>query len=183
MPRREINSDAQSMRGYLSMLDREYPDEIVRIKQPVDMHFSTTSVVFELERAGKSPVVVFEQVGNAGMPIVTNIAASRKLLAACLGVPTTDLATAFRERCQKYISVRSGEGSSLGRNCAGGRRRRPDEAADPAAVLGRCGALYHCRTDHGTQPNNRRGYDRISSPDAERQKPAWRLAALTPAPL
>src|SRR5215207_2626726 len=103
MPRREINSDAQSMRGYLSMLDREYPDEIVRIKQPVDMHFSTTSVVFELERAGKSPVVVFEQVGNAGMPIVTNIAASRKLLAACLGVPPPDLATAFRERCQRYI--------------------------------------------------------------------------------
>jgi UbiD family decarboxylase len=103
MPAREINSDAQSLRGFLSMLDREHPDEIVRIKQPVDMHFTTTSVVFELERAGKSPVVIFEQVGNAGMPIVTNIAANRKLLAACLGVPTVDLATAFRERCQNYI--------------------------------------------------------------------------------
>jgi 2,5-furandicarboxylate decarboxylase 1 len=103
MPRREINSDAQSLRGFLSMLDREYPDEIVRIKQPVDMHFATTSVVLELERAGKSPVVIFEQVGNAGMPIVTNVAANRKLLAACLGVPPPDLATAFRERCQRYI--------------------------------------------------------------------------------
>lgn len=103
MPSREMNSDAQSLRGFLGMLDREHPDEVVRIKQPVDMHFTTTSVVFELERAGKSPVVIFEQVGNAGMPIVTNIAGNRKLLAACLGVPTADLATAFRERCQKYI--------------------------------------------------------------------------------
>lgn len=87
MPSREINSDAQSLRGFLSMLDREYPDEIVRIKQPVDMHFTTTSVVFEIERAGKSPVVIFEQVGNGGMPMVTNIAGNRQLLAACLGVP------------------------------------------------------------------------------------------------
>jgi UbiD family decarboxylase len=98
-----LNNDNQSLRGFLGMLDREYPDEIVRIKQPVDLHFATTSVVFELERAGKSPVVVFEQVGNAGMPIVANVAGNRKLLAACLGVSTPDLPSTFRERCQKYI--------------------------------------------------------------------------------
>src|SRR3954471_8427220 len=103
MPNPGLNSDNQSLRGFLSMLDRDYPDELVRIKQPVDRHFTTTSVVFELERAGKSPVVVFEKVGNAGMPIVTNIAGNRKLLAACLGVSVPDLPTAFRERCQKYL--------------------------------------------------------------------------------
>ena len=37
------------------------------------------------------------------MPLVTNVAGSRKLLAACLGVKVADLPTAFRERCQKYI--------------------------------------------------------------------------------
>jgi UbiD family decarboxylase len=37
------------------------------------------------------------------MPVVTNIAGNRKLLAACLGVQPAELPTAFRERCQKYI--------------------------------------------------------------------------------
>jgi UbiD family decarboxylase len=38
------------------------------------------------------------------MPVVTNIAGNRKLLAACLGVKPAELPTAFRERCQKYIA-------------------------------------------------------------------------------
>ena len=37
------------------------------------------------------------------MPVVTNVAGNRKLLAACLGVEAAELPTAFRERCQKYI--------------------------------------------------------------------------------
>jgi len=59
--------------------------------------------VFELERAGRSPVVVYENVEGSKMPIVTNIAGNRRLLAACLGVDTAELPTAFRERCQRYI--------------------------------------------------------------------------------
>src|SRR6185437_12023452 len=65
--------------------------------------FDMTAVVFELERAGKNPVVVFDKVDGYNIPIVTNVAANRKLLAACLGVEPRDLPTAFRERCQKYI--------------------------------------------------------------------------------
>jgi UbiD family decarboxylase len=37
------------------------------------------------------------------MPVVTNVAGNRRLLAACLGVKPAELPTAFRERCQKYI--------------------------------------------------------------------------------
>jgi len=37
------------------------------------------------------------------MPVVMNVAANRQLLAACLGVEASNLPTAFRERCQKYI--------------------------------------------------------------------------------
>jgi 2,5-furandicarboxylate decarboxylase 1 len=103
MPGRTTNIDTQSLRGFLAMVEADYPDEIVRIREPVDIRFATTSIVFELERAGKSPVVVFEKVGNSGMPVVTNVAGNRKLLAACLGVAPNELPTAFRERVQKYI--------------------------------------------------------------------------------
>ncbi len=98
-----IDNDKQSLRGFLRLVETEYPDELVRIRAPIELKFDATALVFELERAGKSPVVVFENVGGHGMPLVTNIAANRRLLAACLGVEPKILPTAFRERCQKYI--------------------------------------------------------------------------------
>ncbi len=95
--------DRQSLRGFLRMVETDYPEAIVRIREPVDLSFETTSIVFELDRAGKSPVVVFENVAGHAMPIVTNVAGNRKLLAACLGVPADDLPSAFRQRCQSYL--------------------------------------------------------------------------------
>jgi UbiD family decarboxylase len=95
--------DAQSLRAFLSMVERDYPEEFLRISVPVRRELDVTSLVFELERAGKSPVVVYDNVEGSKMPIVTNIAGNRRLLAACLGVDATELPTAFRERCQRYI--------------------------------------------------------------------------------
>jgi UbiD family decarboxylase len=97
------NVDKQSLRSFLRMVETDYPEELLRIPQPVDTRFDMTAIVFELERAGKSPVVIFENPTAHGMPVVTNVAGNRKLLAACLGVEPANLPTAFRERCQTYI--------------------------------------------------------------------------------
>ena len=96
-------NENQSLRGFLAMVARDYPEELLRIRVPVRTHLDMTSLVFELEHAGRSPVVVYENVEGHTMPVVTNIAGSRKLLAACLGVAQADLPSAFRERVQKYI--------------------------------------------------------------------------------
>ncbi len=96
-------NESQSLRGFLAMVERDHPGEIVLITAPVRTHLDMTSLVFELEHAGRSPVVIYENVEGHTMKVVTNIAGSRKLLAACLGVPVADLPNAFRERVQKYI--------------------------------------------------------------------------------
>lgn len=96
-------NDPQSLRGFLGMVARDHPAELLRIEQPVSLHLDATAVVFELERAGKSPVVIFDNAEGHAMPVVTNIAANRGLLAACLGVEPGGLPAAFRERCQKPI--------------------------------------------------------------------------------
>ena len=101
--RENVDLDSQSLRGFLRLVETQYPDELLRIRQPIDLRFDSTALVFELEQAGKSPVVVFENVSGSGMQLVTNVAGNRKLLAACLGVDPGNLPTAFRERCQKYI--------------------------------------------------------------------------------
>ena len=85
------------------MVEADFPDEILRIGGEVDPRLEMTSVAFELERAGKNPVIIFENPKGFKIPVVMNVAANRRLLAACLGVEPNDLPTAFRERCQKYI--------------------------------------------------------------------------------
>jgi len=97
------NINNQSLRGFLRMVETEFPDDFVRVRQEIDPKFESTAMLFELDRAGRSPVVVFESIKGKTMPLVTNVAGSRKLLAACLGVKVAELPTAFRERCQKYI--------------------------------------------------------------------------------
>src|ERR1700736_1723825 len=102
MPSATPNFDSQSLRGFLYMVETEHPDEFLRIREPVDTRFDMTATVYELERAGKSPVIIFENplahgsFGANGMPVVTNVAGNRKLLAACLGVDVPNLPTAFR---------------------------------------------------------------------------------------
>ncbi len=95
----------QSLRGFLKMVEQEYPEDFVRISDPVRRELDITSTVFEFERSGKSPVVMFENVEGFDLPVVTNVAGNRRLLAATLGVTPDDLPLAYRERCQNYTAV------------------------------------------------------------------------------
>jgi UbiD family decarboxylase len=96
-------SDNQSLRGFLDTTAKTFPEEIIKITEPVSRQLEMTSVIFELDRLGKSPIVIFENVQGSKMPVVTNIAANRKLLAHCLKSDPKNLPTTFRERCQNYI--------------------------------------------------------------------------------
>ena len=97
--------DTQSMRAFLAMVERRYPDELVRISESVRRELDITATVFELERAGRSPVVIFENVDGFDMPVVTNLAGNRRLIAAAMGVEPSALAATFRARCQNYQPV------------------------------------------------------------------------------
>jgi 2,5-furandicarboxylate decarboxylase 1 len=44
--------DNQSLRGFLEMVETRYPDELLRVRAEVDTQFETTSMLFELDRAG-----------------------------------------------------------------------------------------------------------------------------------
>jgi 2,5-furandicarboxylate decarboxylase 1 len=97
--------DSQSLRGFLQRLEKELPDELLRITEPVSPRLEITSLIYELERLGKSPVVVLESVTGHAMPVVTNVAGNRRVLAHALGVAPIDLPTAFRDRCTRYTPV------------------------------------------------------------------------------
>jgi len=95
----------QGLRGYLEFVKANHPNQLLCIAEPVKSKYEMTAIVFELERAGRSPVIVFENVIGYDMPVVTNVAGNRMLLASLLEVDERDLPTAFRERCQNYLPV------------------------------------------------------------------------------
>ena len=97
------DADNQSLRGFVESTERTDPANVLRIKQPVSQQLEMTATVFELDRLNKSPVVIFEKVAGFDMPVVTNVAGNRELLARCLDSTVANLPTVFRERCQKYI--------------------------------------------------------------------------------
>jgi 2,5-furandicarboxylate decarboxylase 1 len=102
---RRVDLIDQSMRGFLEMVGRDFPDEIVRITEPVRREFDITSAVFELERMGRSPVMIFESVEGFDIPVVTNLAGNRLLLAAALGCAPDEMPNTWRERSQNPIPV------------------------------------------------------------------------------
>ncbi len=88
----------QSLRGFLSMVEKTMPEELVRVRQPVRRELDITATVFEFERHGKSPVVFFEKVEGFDMPVVTNTTGNRKVLAAAMEVSPAELPTAYKDR-------------------------------------------------------------------------------------
>jgi UbiD family decarboxylase len=104
--------DAQGLRGFLAQVEARYPDQLLRIAAPVSTRLDITSTVLELERYGRSPVVMFENVEGYDMPVVTNVAGNRTLLALALGADPADLPAVFRERCQKYIPAELVDGAA-----------------------------------------------------------------------
>jgi 2,5-furandicarboxylate decarboxylase 1 len=93
----------QSLRGFVEQTEKIDPANVLRIREPVSQQFEMTATVFELDRLNKSPVVIFEKVAGFDMPVVTNVAGNRDLLARCLDTTVANLPTVFRERCQRYI--------------------------------------------------------------------------------
>jgi UbiD family decarboxylase len=98
-----LATDNQSLRGFIEQTEKIDPANVLRIREPVSQQLEMTATVFELDRLNKSPVVIFEKVAGFDMPVVTNVAGNRELLARCLDSTVANLPTAFRERCQKYI--------------------------------------------------------------------------------
>jgi len=73
---------AQDLRGYLDLVKRKRPDELVIVSREVDPAYEITALVVKLEReARRRPVLIFENVRGTRFPVLTNLHASRGRLA------------------------------------------------------------------------------------------------------
>ncbi len=71
-----------SLRTFLDSL----PDnEILRIKEPLNLDYTPTAMVLELEKHQKFPLVYMEQAQGFDMPVVANLFADRNRIARMVG--------------------------------------------------------------------------------------------------
>ncbi len=78
--------NAPDLRSFLQLLERDYPDHVIRITHEVDPHFGVSGILHRLEQDGRFPVVVFENVKGSAIPLVANMHADFERLRLALGM-------------------------------------------------------------------------------------------------
>jgi UbiD family decarboxylase len=85
-----------SLRSFIDRLEREHPEQVVHVTEPVDpARFEVTAVLKHLELRRKYPLVVFDRPLDlrgrpSPMPIATNLYATRERCAMALGLRPED---------------------------------------------------------------------------------------------
>jgi UbiD family decarboxylase len=63
----------QSLRSFLEKLEAARPDQLVRVKEPVDSEYEVTARVDEASRRLQNPALLFERVKGYSMPLLINL--------------------------------------------------------------------------------------------------------------
>ncbi len=98
---------AQSLAGYLDLLKRQRPDDLVIVSKEIDPAYELTALVVKLEREAKRrPALLFERVRGSRFPVLTNLHASRARLALALGVAPDELLQTYRRAQEQPVPPR-----------------------------------------------------------------------------
>ncbi len=94
---------AQDLRGFMAKVEQQNPQNVVHVRDEIDPKYEISTLIMELEKARRYPLIIFERVGNQQIPVVVNVLAPRERLALALGVNTPDLAAEFSQRINRRI--------------------------------------------------------------------------------
>lgn len=92
----------QDLRSFVEQYEAAYPGNFVRVSEPVCLEYDIQAVVSELERQRRFPILLFENVQNSDIPIITNVYANRRNFAYALGTDIKDLPTVYSRRLQEF---------------------------------------------------------------------------------
>ena len=78
------------LRGFIEYLDKEHPEEIVRITKEVDPKYGVSGILHRLEKEGHFKAVIFENVMGSVYPLVANMHGSFTRLRYAIGMEEGD---------------------------------------------------------------------------------------------
>ena len=93
----------QDLRSFIRDFEAEYPQDIVRVAEQVDLEYQMMALVLEYEKRNRYPILMFENVRGHQMPVVTNVMAGRRTLAKALGVAESRLSEEYARRLENYV--------------------------------------------------------------------------------
>src|SRR3989339_603622 len=87
----------KNLRTFLHDLEQQAPGEFLRVTEVVSARLGIPAYLYDMEKSGRFPAVLFEKVVDAQnrtyrFPVISNIFAGRKRLALALGTTAEDLA-------------------------------------------------------------------------------------------
>lgn len=96
-------SQSQDLREFLSRA--EAAGNVRHVGEPVKRAYEMSTLMMDLEKERRHPIVVFDQVENSAFPVVTNILGCRERFAEGLGVSADEVAAVYANRIKNRIET------------------------------------------------------------------------------
>lgn len=96
----------KDLREFLDVVQQRAPELLVRIGREVDPKWELSAVQKRLEAEGRLPVLVFDRVAGHTMPVVSNLFASKTLLALALDTSPEKVIELFGDAQKNRIPPR-----------------------------------------------------------------------------
>src|SRR3989344_3212380 len=101
--------DAQDFHVFLDAYRRQYPDDVLTVRQSLSAGRDVPALVEALANQGHDPLLICEKVGTFGVPVATNLFASRTRIARMFGVAPAQLHETFQQRANNPNAPRNVE--------------------------------------------------------------------------
>ncbi|MBI4493648.1 MAG: UbiD family decarboxylase [Chloroflexi bacterium] len=103
----------QDLRSFLDTVQARHPDQLLRIRAPVQPVYDATALVLAAEQLATCPILSFDHVVGSEFPLVANVLATRARLALAMGVSEPALQDEYARRSRTYLPARRCEDSPL----------------------------------------------------------------------
>ena len=99
-----MQNQPKDLRFYLTSLQKHAPELYLKIKRKVNLHYEMTALIKKLGASGRDPVVQFMQVSGTEHQIVSNLFASKRVIAISLDCPLEDMNQTYLDRLKNPIA-------------------------------------------------------------------------------
>jgi 2,5-furandicarboxylate decarboxylase 1 len=97
----------QDLHRFLATYREHFPQDVLTVREPVSRDQDVTAAVWTLAAQGRHPALVFERVQELGVPLVTNLFASRERVGRMLGgVPVAGIHAEYQARSRRLLAPR-----------------------------------------------------------------------------
>jgi len=96
-------SACSDLRGFLDLVRRERPRDLVEVSRQVSPKFETAAILTKFEQSFRLPILWFRSIAGSQFPVVTNVCGSVGRLGLALQCSASELPEIYAERCAHPI--------------------------------------------------------------------------------